>query len=77
MILFLWPTMTECQVSAYRRIEHNEEKKGSKQTCEDFYVCAACGQAVDMRSLFQVLHHEEECHKPLSEVELVETSPTT
>jgi hypothetical protein len=34
-----------------------------------FYVCLTCGQAVDMRSLYQVFHHEEEGHKPLSEAE--------
>ena len=31
---------------------------------EHFYVCAACGQAVDMRSLYQLFHHEEEGHNP-------------
>ena len=44
---------------------------------EHFYVCAACGQAVDMRSLYQVFHHEEEGHQPLSEAELAESSRTT
>jgi len=32
---------------------------------EHFYVCADCGQAVDMRDLGQVFHHEENGHKPL------------
>jgi hypothetical protein len=32
---------------------------------EHFYVCAACGQAVDKRDLGQVFHHEEQGHKPL------------
>ena len=32
---------------------------------EHFYVCAACGQAVDKRDLGQVFHHEEVGHKPL------------
>jgi len=32
---------------------------------EHFYVCAACGQAVDMRDLGQVLHHEMPDHQPL------------
>jgi hypothetical protein len=32
---------------------------------EHFYVCKACGQAVDKRDLFAVLHHEAEGHKPL------------
>ena len=29
---------------------------------ENFYICAACGQAVDKRDLGQVLHHEDEGH---------------
>lgn len=32
---------------------------------EHFYVCAACGQAVDIRNLGQVLHHEGGEHEPL------------
>lgn len=32
---------------------------------EHFYVCAMCGQAVDMRDLGQVFHHEERGHEPL------------
>lgn len=31
---------------------------------EHFYVCAACGQAVDMRDLGQVFHHEKVGHEP-------------
>lgn len=30
-----------------------------------FYVCKACGQAVDMRDLGAVFHHEEREHEPL------------
>jgi hypothetical protein len=33
---------------------------------EHFYVCAACGQAVDKRDLGQVFHHEEQGHEPLA-----------
>jgi hypothetical protein len=40
---------------------------------EHFYMCEECGQAVDMRSLYQVLHHEESGHKPMSEAQLSET----
>jgi hypothetical protein len=29
---------------------------------DHFYVCAECGQAVDMRDLGAVLHHEEDGH---------------
>jgi len=32
---------------------------------QHFYVCEACGQAVDMRKLGDVLHHEEQGHEPL------------
>jgi hypothetical protein len=37
----------------------------SEDEAEHFYVCEACGQAVDMRDLGQVLHHEEEGHEPI------------
>ena len=36
-----------------------------KDEAEHFYVCLACGQAVDMRELGQVFHHEEEGHEPV------------
>ena len=32
---------------------------------EHFYMCEACGQAVDCRRLGDVLHHEESGHAPL------------
>jgi hypothetical protein len=32
---------------------------------EHFYVCEACGQAVDRRDLAAVFHHEEPGHEPL------------
>jgi hypothetical protein len=32
---------------------------------DHFYVCDACGQAVDMRDLGQVFHHEDVGHKPI------------
>jgi len=32
---------------------------------EHLYACAECGQAVDMRGLGQVFHHEEAGHAPL------------
>lgn len=32
---------------------------------DHFYVCAACGQAVDCRNLGDVFHHEEPNHKPI------------
>lgn len=32
---------------------------------EHFYQCASCGQAVDMRQLGDVFHHEGDGHEPL------------
>ena len=34
---------------------------------EHFHVCKACGQAVDMRDLGEVFHHELPEHEPLRE----------
>jgi hypothetical protein len=31
---------------------------------EHFYVCAHCGQAVDMRDLASVLYHQTDQHRP-------------
>jgi hypothetical protein len=32
---------------------------------DHFYVCEHCKQAVDMRDLGQVFHHEERPHQPI------------
>lgn len=32
---------------------------------EHFYICKACGQAVDKRRLGDVFHHEEPGHEPI------------
>lgn len=32
---------------------------------DHFFICPECGQAVDMRDLGEVFHHEEPGHKPL------------
>ena len=32
---------------------------------DHFYLCPTCGQAVDMRDLGQVFHHEEQGHEPV------------
>jgi hypothetical protein len=44
-----------------------EDWKGDFSKCipDNFYVCPQCGQAVDMRDLGQVFHHEEPGHKPI------------
>lgn len=33
---------------------------------EHFYVCQHCGQAVDMRDLGAVFHHEQTEHEPIT-----------
>lgn len=37
----------------------------AQSEADHFYVCEQCGQAVDMRDLAPVLHHEREGHEPL------------
>ncbi len=32
---------------------------------EHFFICGRCQQAVDMRRLGDVFHHEDEGHEPL------------
>ena len=48
---------------------HNDTFGGTKRTggepedeAEHYYVCDECGQAVDMRDIAQVLHHEDAGH---------------
>ena len=36
-----------------------------KNELDNFYTCKACGQAVDMRDLGQVCHHEDPGHEPI------------
>jgi hypothetical protein len=36
-----------------------------KSEADHFYTCQQCGQAVDYRKLGDVLHHEDEGHKPI------------
>jgi hypothetical protein len=37
----------------------------------DYYmVCPECGQAIDERSLYQILHHHESGHDPLTDADL-------
>ena len=36
----------------------------AKDESEHYYVCKACGQAVDMRDLGDVFYHEEPDHEP-------------
>jgi hypothetical protein len=44
------------------------------QERQHFFKCQECGQAIDRRSLYQVLHHEEAGHQRLTDSELTELS---
>jgi hypothetical protein len=47
---------------------HPVDENGNKidvPEIENYYICKACGQSVDMRDLGQVFHHEQKDHKPL------------
>jgi hypothetical protein len=45
---------------------HRSERLGApEEESEHFYICAACGQAVDKRRLGDVFHHEEAGHEPI------------
>ena len=58
--------MDEEQREALKRIRPGKRVGGDPENeAQHFYVCAACGQAVDRRSLFQVFHHEEPGHEPI------------
>ena len=54
---------------------HGVTRRRVKNEAEHFYVRERCRQAVDMRSLYQVLYHEDEEHEPMSESALSQTSP--
>jgi hypothetical protein len=57
-----------------KRIRGRRLGAAATSEAEHFYRCPGCSQAVDMRSLYQVFHHEAPDHQPLSEAELIETS---
>lgn len=43
-----------------------EPADGAPDNEEDhYYICGECGQAVDMRNLGEVFHHEEPGHERL------------
>ena len=46
-------------------IDPETDKPLELEEHEHFYVCAACGQAVDKRDLGQVFHHNDAGHEPL------------
>jgi hypothetical protein len=37
--------------------------KQPENETDHFYICPQCGQAVDMRELWQVFHHEDPDHQ--------------
>ncbi len=48
------------------RVDKDGRPIGVADESRHFYLCGACGQAVDMRDLGAMLHHEEPGHKPIS-----------
>jgi hypothetical protein len=51
-----------------------EPDKPSLDEAQFYSICPDCGQAIDERSLYQVLHHNEFEHNQLSEAELTNLS---
>ena len=45
------------------------------QSAAHYFLCAKCGQAIDARSLTQILHHLTPEHRRLSEAELTGLHP--
>ena len=39
------------------------------------HICGDCGQAIDLRSLAEVIHHDKPGHQPLSPAELARLRP--
>lgn len=48
-----------------RGIIGSREGGDPENELDNFYTCAECEQAVDMRDLGQVFHHEELNHEPI------------
>ena len=57
-----------------KSINGTPEGKEKENEIDHFFVCGQCGQAVDSRSLFQVLHHDESGHRPLGDADLTATA---
>ena len=51
--------------------QDSDEPLGSRH----YFLCAKCGQAIDARSVAQVIHHLRPGHPRLSEAALTEMSP--
>lgn len=61
---------TAAWISETQRLEYNTHRAkldgpAPKDETEHFYLCEACGQAIDMRLLGDVLYHDQVDHKPL------------
>lgn len=52
-----------------RQVRIDLEEDPSDES-EYYRVCLMCGQAIDERSLYQVMHHNEAGHDRLTEAEL-------
>ena len=72
------PPLSSLPPEVREQLKHVRARQGGDEPAdetEQFYECPQCGQAIDTHSLYQVLHHEEVDHEPMSEAELAETSP--
>jgi hypothetical protein len=54
-----------------RHIRAEPEEPAADES-QHYIVCPQCGQAIDWRSLYQVMHHNEVGHTPLSDAELTQ-----
>jgi len=55
------------ELNAYRSAKGGPDgiEAEPEDEAEHFYICKACGQAVDKRQLGDVFHHEEPGHRPI------------
>ncbi len=57
--------MNKDDIESAKGIKGHREGGDPEDERENFYICQTCGQPVDMRDLYQVMHHEQPVHKPI------------
>ena len=58
-----------------KRIVGHRQGGEPSDPLDHFYICAACGQPVDMRDLGAVFHHEDAGHERLPDYEAMRLLP--
>ena len=53
------------ELNQIRSMRGRDRPEPVENEADHFYVCKACGQAVDKRRLGDVFHHEEAGHSPI------------